>query len=71
MLGTNQPWPHGAQNAISADIFRATKSTLAFTVEQVDNGYVISCAGKRKICKDMDELQDLFVAIMVENKLEK
>jgi hypothetical protein len=48
-----------------------------FTVKKVDNGFILKGSRnlgdtqKIKICKDMDELKDLFVSSMVEYELEK
>ena len=45
--------------------------TRSFTVEKVDNGFVLRSGSKAKVCKDMDELRDFFVSIMVEYQLDK
>jgi len=45
--------------------------TRSFTAEKVDNGFVLRSGSKAKVCKDMDELRDFFVSIMVEYQLDK
>jgi len=45
--------------------------TRQFAVEKVDNGFIIRSGKYSKVCKDMDELADQFVAIMVEAQLDK
>jgi hypothetical protein len=40
-------------------------------VEKVDNGFIIRSGKYSKICKDMTELSEQFVAIMVEAQLDK
>ena len=57
-------YPLGTQNVVQA------------SVERVDNGYILRMGyeghiAKVKICKDMEELKDMFVATMVEYQLEK
>jgi hypothetical protein len=42
-----------------------------FHVEKVDNGFIIRSGKYSKICKDMTELSEQFVAIMVEAQLDK
>jgi hypothetical protein len=42
-----------------------------FQVERVDNGFVLRSGSKAKVCKDMEELRDFFVAIMVEHQMDK
>ena len=42
-----------------------------FQVERVDNGFVLRSGVKAKVCKDMEELRDFFVAIMVEHQMDK
>jgi hypothetical protein len=46
-------------------------NTRQFAVEKVDNGFIIRSGKYSKVCKDMDELRDLFVSIMVEAQLDK
>ena len=45
--------------------------TRSFTAEKVDNGFVLRSGSKAKVCKDMDELRDFFVSIMMEYQLDK
>lgn len=48
-----------------------------FSVEKVDNGFVLRSGGyegalaKTRIAKDVDELKDMFVQILVEHRMEK
>ena len=42
-----------------------------FTVEKVDNGYILRSGKYSKICKDMDELKDQFIVTIVEQQLDK
>jgi len=42
-----------------------------FQVEKVDNGFVLRSGSKAKVCKDMNELRDFFVSIMVEYQMDK
>jgi hypothetical protein len=46
-------------------------NTTSFTVEKVDNGFILRSGKYSKVCKDMDELRDLFISIMVEQQLDK
>lgn len=54
-----------------------TQSLVRISVEKVDNGYILRSSkhegeiAKVKICTNMDELKDLFVATLVEHQLEK
>lgn len=45
--------------------------TCVFSVEKVDNGYVLRSGSRAKVCKDMNELRDFFVSIMVERQLDR
>jgi hypothetical protein len=48
-----------------------------FTVEKVDNGFILRAGrfngdiAKTKVCSSMDEVKDLFVAVLVEYQLDK
>lgn len=64
ILSTNQ-WP--SNPAMTATFHNTTH----FQVEKVDNGFVLRSGNKVKICKDVDELKDFFVSIMVEYQLDK
>lgn len=49
---------------------------VRFLVEKVDNGFILRSGRyeadiqKTKICKDIDELRDMFVAVLVDYKME-
>ena len=47
------------------------RPTRQFSVEKVDNGFIIRSGKYSKICKDMEELSNQFIAIMVEAQLDK
>jgi hypothetical protein len=68
MLGNNAS---SAYNPNSMRYDSPLEHTRSFTVEKVDNGFVLRSGSKAKVCKDMDELRDFFVAIMVEHQLDK
>ena len=85
MSAVNQSWTTAMSidsnggmgiGAVSNGMY-AAMNNANFTVEKVDNGYILRCAKRQgdvvkvKICKDMDELKDLFVATLVEYQLEK
>jgi hypothetical protein len=63
---TSQAWP---QAPLEPRQFM--HNTTSFTVEKVDNGFILRSGKYSKVCKDMDELKDLFVSIMVEQQLDK
>jgi hypothetical protein len=65
MSAINQPWAPSPGMAADRD------TTRMFTVEKVDNGFVLRSGKYTKICKDMEELSNQFVAIMVEAQLDK
>ena len=52
-------------------------NTVRLSVEKVDNGFILRSSknegeiAKVKICNNIDELKDLFVATLVEHQLEK
>ncbi len=52
-------------------------ASVRITVEKVDNGYIMRSSkhegelAKVKICTNMDELRDLFVATLIEHQLEQ
>lgn len=53
-----------------------TKNVVHAAVEKVDNGFILRMGPeghivKVKICRDMDELKDMFVATLVDFQLEK
>lgn len=68
MGAINQAWP---QSGGSSYPYEATTTTRQFAVEKVDNGFIIRSGKYSKICKDMEELSNQFVAIMVEAQLDK
>jgi hypothetical protein len=79
MLGNSANNAYNANAAILGGVYNANamqhessfERTRSFTVEKVDNGFVLRSGSKAKVCKDMDELRDFFVAIMVEHQLDK
>lgn len=54
-----------------------TQGVVRISVEKVDNGYIMRSSkhegelAKVKICTNMDELRDLFVATLIEHQLEQ
>ena len=66
MGAVNQVWP---QAPLEPRQFM--HNTTSFTVEKVDNGFILRSGKYSKVCKDMDELRDLFISIMVEQQLDK
>ena len=64
MGAINQAWPE-------PKAAEAARPTRQFAVEKVDNGFIIRSGKYSKICKDMDDLADQFIAIMVEAQLDK
>jgi hypothetical protein len=54
-----------------------TQGVVRISVEKVDNGYIMRSSknegelAKVKICTNMDELKDLFVATLIEHQLEQ
>ncbi len=66
MGAVNQAWPQGLEAER-----RRQDTTRQFAVEKVDNGFIIRSGKYSKICKDMEELSNQFVAIMVEAQLDK
>jgi hypothetical protein len=69
MGAVNQVWPSNPGMDKTAYPYDAT--TRQFAVEKVDNGFIIRSGKYSKICKDMTELSEQFVAIMVEAQLDK
>ena len=65
MGAVNQAWAPSPVMGTDRD------TTRMFTVEKVDNGFIIRSGKYSKICKDMEELSNQFVAIMVEAQLDK
>ena len=65
MGAVNQVWPAGAQHPMQA------ADLTHFSVEKVDNGFILRSGKYSKVCGSMDELKDLFVSIMVEKQLDK
>jgi hypothetical protein len=66
MGAVNQQWP---QAPLEPRVFM--HNTTSFTVEKVDNGFILRSGKYSKICKDMDELKDQFIATIVEQQLDK
>jgi hypothetical protein len=67
MGAVNQVWPQAPMEP--KQFIR--DNTRQFAVEKVDNGFIIRSGKYSKICKDMEELSNQFVAIMVEAQLDK
>jgi hypothetical protein len=73
-IGTAQAWPSNPgilQANLPASHPYEPSHTRQFAVEKVDNGFIIRSGKYSKICKDMTELSEQFVAIMVEAQLDK
>lgn len=77
MGALNQAWPsnpgitHNPVTTQGSYPYERNTNMAQFQVEKVDNGYVLRSGSKAKVCKDMDELRDFFVSIMVEHQLDK
>ena len=67
MGAVNQAWPQ----APLQPMMEAQRPARQFSVEKVDNGFIIRSGKYSKICKDMEELSQQFIAIMVEAQLDK
>lgn len=65
MGAVNQAWPQAPLEP------RYAPNTQNFSVEKVDNGFIIRSGKYSKICKDVEELSAHFVSIMVEKQLDK
>lgn len=68
MGAVNQAWPQGGLTA-EREVIRNT--IKQFTVEKVDNGFILRSGKYSKICKDMEELSQQFIATIVEQQLDK
>ena len=67
MAAVNQVWaPHAPLEPM-----RDIHPTRQFSVEKVDNGFILRSGRYSKICKDMEELSNQFIAVMVEAQLDK
>jgi len=66
MGAVNQAWPQGLEAER-----RRQDTTRQFTVEKVDNGFILRSGKYSKICKDMEELSQQFIATIVEQQLDK
>lgn len=73
MGAINQAWPSnpGVITSNPSYPYERNANMSQFNVEKVDNGFIIRSGKYSKVCKDMDELRDLFVSIMVEAQLDK
>jgi hypothetical protein len=71
MGAINQVWPSASGASMSKSSYPYDQAVQAFTVEKVDNGFIIRSGKYSKICKDMDELKDQFIATIVEQQLDK
>ena len=65
-IGPSQGWTPSPMAPLEPN-----RPTRQFSVEKVDNGFILRSGRYSKICKDMEELSDQFVAIMVEAQLDK
>lgn len=73
-VGQNSTLGMGASNAYNPNTMLHDSpfaNTCSFTVEKVDNGFVLRSGSKAKVCKDLFELRDFFISIMVEYQLDK
>ena len=70
MAAINQVWPQGGLSPLE-QMERVRDTTRQFTVEKVDNGFILRSGKYSKICKDMEELSNQFIAVMVEAQLDK
>jgi len=61
----------GVLTANTSHPYERNHNVSHFQVERVDNGFVLRSGNKAKVCKDMEELRDFFVAIMVEHQMDK
>ena len=60
-----------AQHIPTREVFPYQERIRNFTVEKVDNGYILRSGKYSKICKDMDDLKDQFIVTIVEQQLDK
>ena len=84
-IGTNSSgvWPTGQQISNlpyhhSGTVTQIQPSTtVMFTVEREDNGFIVRSGrnngdiAKTRVCSSIEEVKDLFVAVLVEYQLEK
>ena len=66
MGAVNQQWPQAPLEPRAAQPL-----VRQFTVEKVDNGFILRSGKYSKICKDMEELSQQFIATIVEQQLDK
>lgn len=71
MGAVNQAWPNTAGASATKSSYPYETKMTHFQVEKVDNGFIIRSGKYSKICKDMEELSNQFIAIMVEAQLDK
>lgn len=82
MSAVNAPWSGQAgfgplTNTTGPTYSVDHNNTFHFSVEKVDNGFVLRSAArvgdfaKVKIAKDVEELKDLFIQSLVEHRMEK
>lgn len=77
-VGAQPQYSLGAgSNGTSVSMFsEKTSATVAFVVTRADNGFIIATndhnrfEDHRYIANNLDELKDLFVSILVQNKLD-
>jgi hypothetical protein len=77
MGAINQAWNSAASAGISSMPYETpNRNLMHFTVEKVDNGFILRSAksmgdlSKTKIASNADELKDLFIASIVEHRME-
>lgn len=71
MGAINQQWPSASGASMSKSSYPYNQAVQSFTVEKVNNGFILRSGKYSKICKDMDELKDQFIATIVEQQLDK
>ena len=77
ILSNNTNTTPGLWPTPPSPLYPYNRNQVHFTVEKVDNGFILKGSrtegdiAKVKICKDMDELKDLFVSTLIEYQLEK
>ena len=73
-IAATQHWasnPGSNMAAQSSYPYERNHNVYQFQIERVDNGFVLRSGSKAKVCKDMEELKNFFVATMVEHQMDK
>jgi hypothetical protein len=77
MGAINQAWNAAASQSMASMPYETpNRNLMHFTVEKVDNGFILRSAksmgdlNKTKIAANADELKDLFIASIVEHRME-